>query len=116
MSGASLAPWLACSRLRQQFARQVSWTRSPDSYNLIVYASKGALSETDESAAKALSDQHPALQLPALQDSLLSLPLSAEYAHVEDELAALKQSLATIMVPDVNVPQNYADWKKQIGE
>lgn len=104
------------SRLRQQFARQVSWTRSPDSYNLIVYAIKGALIATDKNAAKALSDQHPGLQLPALQDCLLSLPLSAEYADTEDELAALKQSLATIMVPDVNVPQNYADWKKQIGK
>ncbi|MES2041412.1 MAG: fused MFS/spermidine synthase [Pseudomonadota bacterium] len=102
------------SRLRQQFARQVSWTRSPDSYNLIVYASKGTLSDADENAVKVLSDQHPGLQLPALQGSLLSLPLSAEYTDAEEELTALKLSLATIMVPDANVPQNYADWKKQI--
>ena len=104
------------SRLRQQFARQVSWTRSPDSYNLIVYAIKGALNQADEHTIKTLSDQHPDLQFTELQNRLLSLPLSVEYTDAEEELAALKLSLATIMVPDANVPQNYADWKKQIGE
>lgn len=104
------------SRLRLQFARQLSWTRSPDSYNLIVYAIKGLLSQADEHAIKILSDQHPALQFDELQGRLLSLPLSVNYTDPEEELAALKQSLATIMVPDANVPQNYADWKKQIGE
>lgn len=101
------------SRLRHQFARQVSWTRSPDSYNLIVYAVKGVLSEVDERGLKTLSDQHPAMQFDELQHRILSLPLSADYSCTEEELSALKQSLASIMVPDANVPQNYADWKKQ---
>ncbi|MFZ3001441.1 MAG: fused MFS/spermidine synthase [Undibacterium umbellatum] len=104
------------SRLRQQFARQVNWARSPDSYNLIVYAIKGVLNQADENAVKALSDQNPGLQFSELKEHLLSLPLSAEYSSTEKELLALKQSLATIMVPDANVPQNYADWKKQVGE
>ena len=104
------------SLLRQQFSRQVNWTRSPDSYNLIVYAIKGAMSAIDKNVVKILSNQHPGLQFSELQENLISLPLSAEYSTTEKELLALKQSLATIMVPDANVPQNYADWKKQIGE
>ncbi|MBI1772807.1 MAG: fused MFS/spermidine synthase [Burkholderiales bacterium] len=103
------------SRLRLQFAHQVIWTRSPDSYNLIVYAIKGALNQADEHAIKTLSVEHPALQFHELQSRILSLPLSTDYADPEEELAALKLSLATIMVPDANVPQNYADWKKQVG-
>ncbi|MFZ6742079.1 fused MFS/spermidine synthase [Undibacterium sp. JH2W] len=104
------------SRLRQQFARQVSWTRSPDSYNLIVYAIKGISISIEENAVKALSDQHPTLQFHELQSRMLSLSSSADYADQEKELAALKLSLGTIMVPDVNVPQNYADWKKQLDQ
>ena len=98
------------SRLRSQFNREVCWTRSADSYNLIVYARKASMT-----AATVPATADPALALETLATTMLSLPATVDYASTEDELAALKLSLSTIMRADSRVPQTYADWKKQVS-
>ncbi|MFZ6759062.1 fused MFS/spermidine synthase [Undibacterium sp. Ji50W] len=97
-------------RLRQVFKQQVCWSRSEDSYNLIVFAVKGS------AIPRAHTGEHPALQLEALAARLLSLDPTTSFEQVDEELHALKQSLAGIMVADNKVPQTYADWKKRVTQ
>lgn len=99
------------SRLRHVFDRQVWWSRSEDSYNLIVFATKGK-----NPSRPANTDQHPALQLEQLTTRLLSIDPDVSFEQPEEELQALKHSLADIMVADDKVPQTYADWKKLVTQ
>ncbi|MCH8619817.1 fused MFS/spermidine synthase [Undibacterium sp. TS12] len=106
------------SRLRRQYTGQVCWARSVDSYNLIVYALKTGLPTPLEQllhkTASQLAPSYPELDLHTLQDSLLSLPVHQQFATPDDELQAIRHSLAGIMVADSRVPQTYADWKKLV--
>ncbi len=99
------------SRLHHVFNRQVWWSRSEDSYNLIVFAVQGS-----SAPIPANTDRHPTLQLEQLVTRLLSLDPYISFAQPEEELQALKQSLAGIMVEDDKVPQTYADWKKLVTQ
>ncbi|MFZ6772844.1 fused MFS/spermidine synthase [Undibacterium sp. SXout7W] len=104
-----LAPML--SRLRQQFARQVCWIKSPDSYNLIVFAIKEfphAIEKLKTSLMK--QTEYPELTLTQLP----SLMHHIDLINDDGEIPALLNDLRHLLVEDPKVPQSYAAWKTYV--
>ncbi|MBI3283819.1 MAG: transferase spermidine synthase [Burkholderiales bacterium] len=107
-----IAPLL--SALRALFANNVWWSRSVDSYNLIVFALKNpALSLTPPPLAQASDlDRQYALQLGALCQRLNTLHTGLN----ADDIPALTQHLAGMMASDANVPRSYAEWTELVSK
>ena len=104
-----LAPML--SHLRQLFAKEVCWIKSPDSYNLIVFAIKESFQRTEKiNVAEALYQEHPELALALLPTIMHSI----KPANDEDEQRLLLKDLRQLMVKDAHVPQSYAEWRAYI--
>ncbi len=78
---------LALSKL---FNQQLSLKRSPDSYNLLVYASMQALPDVAEH-----------LKLPQLEDA-------------SQQLEQIQQWLTELMHSDAAVPAEYQSWREQV--
>ena len=107
-----IAPML--SSLRRQFAKQVSWMKSYDSYNLIVYACKNqSIEMTDVPGSHA---KQIGIKLNAgLPSEYWSANLhSVKVPDREDDIPVLVANLRSILISDPNVPQNYADWRSHV--
>lgn len=97
--------------LRQQFA-SVQWARSPDSYNLLVFACQSPVStELRQQHANALNQRIPALNI---HDSLQRLRTLPAVTSKEEDLSRITDDLRSILIPDSAVPQNYPDWKRNV--
>ncbi len=96
--------------LRSQFT-EVCWARSPDSYNLIVYASQQTLEQTVlQQRASRLQQIQPELPWLRIAASLDSLPGPA----TEQDLETLTEKMRQLLVIDQNVPTTYAAWRAQV--
>jgi len=105
----TIAPML--SQLRQQFAQQVCWGKSADSYNLIVFASKTAMSRPHmQQQAEHVQSQHPEIELKEFVRDMHQVDIDAD----QDDIPALLDDLRQLLVIDPRVPQNYAEWKSHI--
>ncbi|GGX32918.1 hypothetical protein [Undibacterium squillarum] len=97
--------------LRQQFA-SVQWARSPDSYNLLVFACQSPVSaETRQAHVASLEQRFPSLNVTDSLRRLRTLPLTS---CKDADQQQLLEDLRSILVPDSAVPQNYPDWKKSV--
>ena len=104
-----LAPML--SRLRQQFARQVCWIKSPDSYNLIVFAMKESPHALETLKTSGMQKtEHPELSLVEFPSLIHHIDLTSD----DDEIPALLNDLRHLLVEDPKVPQTYAAWKTYV--
>lgn len=107
----AIAPML--SKLHEQYSQQVNWVKSYDSYNLIVFASKRKISETELlRAGKSLQTTHPALPLHELTEKWHTTKLSDTKSS--DSLTTITDHLRNILVTDPNVPQTFAEWKASV--
>lgn len=107
----TLSPML--EMLYTQFAHQLRWLKSYDSYNLIVFASKQQTGQDQLIAnAEKLNGAHESLRLAKIPLHWHLITPSAPGS--EDMIDAIKQSLRGILVTDPNVPQSYAEWKLSV--
>ncbi|MFZ6849509.1 fused MFS/spermidine synthase [Undibacterium sp. RuRC25W] len=112
-----IAPML--TRLHHQFQHQVWWSKSADSYNLLVFTSKAAAHSDVDAPRKLLDDalinQHPTLALRALSASLHYSPHQASATAAEISLnESLQAQLRTLLVADSRVPQDYAGFRSLV--
>ncbi len=99
------------SHLRRQFAQNVWWCRSLDSYNLIVFSLKdkdARFTPAVPANASAL-DQRYALQLTKLNQRMATLRLP-KTDYQARELLALSADLATLLVTDDSLPGSDVEW------
>ncbi|MBR7776929.1 fused MFS/spermidine synthase [Undibacterium rugosum] len=93
--------------LRGQFS-EVCWARSPDSYNLIVFASQQALEQKVlQQRASHLQQVQPELPWPRIAASFDRLPGPA----TQQDLEILTEKMRQLLVMDQNVPATYAAWR-----
>ncbi len=105
--------------LHQQFSHKVSWIKSADSYNLLVYAVKDTFRRSELMIAgdniATLQREHPTLQLRLLASNMQSLKELQLQHNAEKQLQeALLKCLRALLVHDQHVPQNYAEFKSLI--
>ena len=106
------------TKLRKQFAQNVWWCRSLDSYNLLVFSFKGEKhSFTANMTIKAQTlDQQLPLQLTELSEQMrtLRLPIPSTAYETDDyevkELIALTGQVAELMVTDDKLPASDVEW------
>lgn len=106
------------SELRREFAQNVWWCRSFDSYNLLVFCFKDRLADFPASGSPAslTAELSASLQIPQLSEKMRRLELApaapealpGDYAA--RELVALTKEMAELMVTDESLPRNEAEW------
>jgi spermidine synthase len=97
--------------LRQQFRGKLWWCRSPDSYNLIVYAFRQQAYKftPDTHALIKTMDIDLASQLSELSRKMHSLPL-AKREEPGFALASLTRKIAELMATDPDLPRTDIEW------
>lgn len=103
-----LAPML--HTLQQQFDGRVGYCRSPDSYNLLVFASR------DLQSAEALTDRLSTLQQthPDIDFDFCLRAMDASRPAAPQDNARILQQLRQLLTSDPAVPRDYAEWKRHI--
>ncbi len=98
------------AELRQQFDASVHWCRSPDSYNLIVFAfrSAAALFPPAQALPLPLLDERLAENLTALGRRMRTLPLPAN--PLQHDLPALTLEINVLMTTDARLPLTDIEW------